>query len=324
MKRTIKNCCLFFTSILLIVICFHVEKANTGEPLTNAIAYEIDDITGMELVFVKGGCFLMGDTFGDGIYNEKPVHEVCVDDFYIGKYEVTNSEFEQFINETGYRTKAEKKGTSPGLSEKGIDDFGEKSGINWRHPLWPSDNITNKMNHPVVQVSWGDAYQYIRWLNKICWLKKQRLRYRFPTEAEWEFAARSRGKEYKYSWGNGALSGNIADQSLIRYCSIYEVCGGYDDGYVYTAPVGSFSANDLGLYDMSGNVWEWCSDRYDDKYYGTGPKNNPLGAGYDKLYKVARGGSWYYVQRYSRASNRDFYSGDSRNFDVGFRLVVTP
>ncbi|MCP4996404.1 MAG: SUMF1/EgtB/PvdO family nonheme iron enzyme, partial [Gammaproteobacteria bacterium] len=155
----------------------------------NPEAYK-EPATGMEFVLVKGGCYDMGDTFGDGDDNEKPVHEVCVDGFYIGKYEVTVGEFRRFVNETGYRTDAD---TGGGMYVWTGNKWEKESGRGWRSP-----GFSQTDNHPVVGVSWNDAQKYINWLNR-----KSGKSYRLPTEAEWEYAARSGGKRYKYSWGNG-------------------------------------------------------------------------------------------------------------------------
>jgi formylglycine-generating enzyme required for sulfatase activity len=171
-------------------------------------------------------------------------------------------------------------------------------------------------NHPVVCISWNDAQAFKEWLSR-----SSGKSYRLPTEAEWEYAARSGGKSYKYSWGNGAPSGNIADKSLKRRFSDLAIWDGYDDGYVYTAPVGRFQANNLGLYDMTGNVWEWCQDWYGEKYYSESPKDNPQGPN-SGTYRVLRGGSWCYFPRLVRAAYRFWGGPGSRDFTSGFRLAV--
>ncbi|MBI3813805.1 MAG: formylglycine-generating enzyme family protein, partial [Nitrospinae bacterium] len=220
-----------------------------------------DPLTGM--VFVKGGCYQMGDTFGDGDSDEKPVHEVCVDDFYMGKYEVTQRQW------TGIM------GSNPSYF-KNCDDC------------------------PVEQVSWDDIQEYINKLNQ-----KTGNKYRLPTEAEWEYAARSGGRSEKYSGGNNIDS-----------------VGWYDkNSGSKTHPVGQKEANGLGLYDMTGNVWEWCSDWYADDYYRKSPKNNPRGADSGQ-YRVLRGGSWNYGPRFLRASDRDGFVPTGRYSYVGFRLSL--
>ncbi|RMD51774.1 MAG: hypothetical protein D6828_06735 [Nitrospirae bacterium] len=197
-----------------------------------------DPITGMEFVLVKGGCFDMGDTFGDGDSDEKPVHEVCVDDYYMGKYEVTQGQWKKIM------------GDNPSYFKEGD-------------------------NYPVENVSWNDTQVFIKRLNK-----KSQYTFRLPTEAEWEYACRSGGKKEKYA-------GFSQKSELFRYANFW----GQDDGYKYTAPVGSFKQNGLGLYDMSGNVWEWVQDVYNFDAYKSHALRNPIyersGSG-----RVIRGGSW--------------------------------
>jgi len=237
-----------------------------------------DAATGMEFVLVKGGCYEMGDTFGDGYRDEKPVHEVCVSDFYIGKYEVTVGGFRKFVNDTGFRTEAER---DDGCFVYKVDKWERDRNKNWRDPGFSQDD-----RNPVVCLSWNDAKALADWLKG-----KTGKDYRLPTEAEWEYAARSRGKNYKHSWGSGGPAGNVADMSFKRQFPNWSIWWeGYDDGYVFTAPVGAFPSNEIGLYDMTGNVWEWVSDWYDEDYYKNSPKNNPQGPGSGNI-KVLRGGS---------------------------------
>ncbi len=274
----------------------------------NPEAYK-EPATGMEFVLVKGGCYEMGDTFGDGKKDEKPVHEVCVDGFYIGKYEVTVGEFRRFVNDTGYRADAD---TGGGMYVWIGNKWEKQSGRGWRSP-----GFSQTDNHPVVGVSWNDAQKYINWLNR-----KSGKSYRLPTEAEWEYAARSGGKRYKYSWGNGSLSGNIADEAANRKFN-WTIWEGYDDGYAYTAPVGSYRSNMTGLYDMTGNVWEWCQDIYSKDAYRKHQRNNPVyrGSGSNR---IDRGGSWGSKPGSLRASFRGSYTPDYRRGTLGFRLARTP
>lgn len=223
-----------------------------------------DAITGMAFVKVVGGCYQMGDRFGGGRNNEKPVHEVCVDDFYIGKYEVTQGEYEKIPD-----LKIE-------YSRIGSD-------------------------YPVEGVSWNDVQIYIDKLNNSSGKK-----YRLPTEAEWEYAARSGGKKEKYSGGD-----------VIDDVAWYE--GNYD--YISHA-IGTKKANGLGLYDMSGSVLEWCADWYSESYYDISPKLNPKGPSSGNT-RVVRGGNWFSSPKSTRSSYR---SGkhSSKDFDsAGFRLAFS-
>ena len=279
-----------------------------------------DPTVGMELVPVKGGCFQMGDTFGDGQSDEKPVHEVCVSDFAMGKFEVTVGQFRRFINATGYRTDAENN--SGGKNGCWAQEFvAEKE---WDYREWaswrkPNKYQENEENHPVSCVSWNDAQEFIKWLNG-----KSGANYRLPTEAEWEYAARAGSGERNY-WGNSkdAACGyaNVADQTKfgggISWYNKHEC----SDGYPYVAPVGSFKPNGLGLYDMMGNVWQWTGDWYDKEYYGSSPRSNPHGPSSSSS-RVLRGGSWDSDPPRVRAAIRYGDGPANRRSYLGFRLVA--
>lgn len=274
-------------------------------------AEEKDQVTGMEFVFVKGGCFQMGDTFGDGISIEKPVHEVCVDDFYMGKYEVTVGQFKQFVNDTGYKTGAERGKGCYGWTGS---EWENSSSRNWRNT-----GVSQEDNYPVVCVSWSDSNEFINWLNR-----KTGKNYRLPTEAEWEYAARSRGKKEKYA-------GSDDVDSVAWY-------GGNSEER--THPVGMKAPNGLGLYDMSGNVWERVQDWYGDysnsmrwnvwewlqAWYGGysySPRNNPKGPSSGEK-RVIRGGSWHPLPKYVRTTTRGRKYPAWWAYTIGFRLVRNP
>lgn len=271
-----------------------------------------------DMVFVKGGCFEMGDPYPqetrlDGDADEKPLHTVCVGDYYMGKYEVTRAEFAEFVDETGYITEAE--GGIGCVIMFGGRVWQEDKGLYWALLKQGDD-------HPVACVTWNDADEFIKWKKE-----KTGLKYRLPTEAEWEFAARSRGKVYKYSWGNGEPSGNIADESVKRALpdifpeSTY--WKGYDDGFVFSSPVGSFKPNELGLYDMCGNVWEWMRDYYDVEYYKKSPRDNPEGNKTDGT-RVRKGASWTDDYRHQRIANRSRSYQNRARSELGFRLAMDP
>lgn len=235
------------------------------------------------MTLIPAGSFIMGSN--DGFDNEKPPHEVYIDAFYMDIHEVTVAQFKQFVDATGYKADSEKEG-------KQDEDT-------WRHDTDGKLIDRDRMNHPVINVSWNEAQAYAKWAGK-----------RLPTEAEWEYAARSGSKGYKYSWGNGDPVGKKGDN--LGWPS-------YDDGYRYTAPVGSFEPNEFGLFDMTGNVMEWCADWYDPSYYAISPKQNPKGPESGAM-RVSRGGSWLGVPD-SRCA---FRSGDKpaeRASYVGFRCA---
>lgn len=255
-----------------------------------------DPSTGMEFVFVKGGCYEMGDTFGDGVAaREKPVHNVCVNDFYMGKYEVTVGQFRTFVQDTNYRTEAEKGDGCYVWSGSKWDKDGSKS---WRSPGFSQDD-----NQPAVCVSWNDTQAFNEWISR-----KGGKSYRLPTEAEWEYAARSGGKKEKYA-------GMSNDSGLGDY-AWYNANSGSK-----THSVGGKTPNGLGLYDMTGNVWEWCQDWYGEKYYAESPKDNPRGpsSGQDR---VLRGGSWFDEPLVVRAASRNGTGPAARFYSLGFRLSL--
>lgn len=260
------------------------------------------------MVRVQGGCFMMGDIFNDASSSAKPVHEVCVDDFLIAKYEVTIGEFRQFVNRTGYRTDAEREDGCHAWTRSGR--LIKSKEWNWRNPNFPQT-----ARDPVVCMSWNDANEYISWLNK-----KEGKNYRLPTEAEWEFAARSRGKEYKHSWGNKEFSGNIADEATKKGISGFPTWDGYNDGYPFTSPVGSFKPNELGIYDMSGNAYEWTADWHQYNYYSRSPKDNPKGSDSGR-YKILRGGGWDLLPERAETTHRYWNIPGGRAVCIGFRLA---
>ena len=223
----------------------------------------------IEMVFVKGGCFQMGDTFRDGGEDERPVHEICVEDFYLGKYEVTQAQWKAVM----------------GNNPSGFNDCGDDC--------------------PIENVSWDDVKGFIEKLRD-----KTGKRYRLPTEAEWEYAARSGGMGAKWS---GTNDGN----ELTHYAWFAE------NAEKRTHPVGQKKPNSLGIYDMSGNVSEWVMDRYDEKYYKQSPKENPRGPE-SGGYRVLRGGIFYDIARHTRTTSRDEYPQSYRISCVGFRLVMVP
>ena len=294
------------------------------EPVAGEIWKE--PVTGMEFVWVPEGCFEMGQTeaekqylikeAGDETYrkyynDELPRHRVCVDGFWMGKCETTRGQFRKFVKDTGYRTDAEKKGNARIFNKETDWKWKELSGYNWKKMGYDQDDA-----HPVGCVSWNDAAAFAKWLSG-----KSGKNFGLPTEAQWEYAARG-GVEAMRFWGDGesdaCLYANAADKGHGWPNSF--PC---DDGYEFTAPVGKYKPNPFGLYDMLGNVWEWCADRYGENYYSNSPEKNPQGPSKGG-YRVLRGGSWFNLHRYVRCGYRSRNSPDYRDSNNGFRLVALP
>ena len=252
-----------------------------------------------DMVYVEGGTFTMGATSeqgSDANSYEKPTHQVTLSDFYIGKYEVTQQLWEYVMKYSG--TAADGSSMSAYASDVWL-------GSN------PSSSHGVGIYYPAYYVSWGDVVNiFIPRLNRITGKT-----FRLPTEAEWEYAARggNKSKGYKYSGSN-----TIGDVAWNRVNS-YELGSSSPD--YGTHQVGTKSPNELGIYDMSGNVWEWCSDWYSSSYYSSSPSINPTGPTSGSN-RVLRGGSWINDAQYCRVSYRHSDSPDDRGFNgVGFRLV---
>ncbi len=271
-------------------------------------------VDGLEYVWIPPGEFEMGcATAVDSECNgdEQPAHHVrLTKGYWLGKTEVTVAAFRKYVESTGYRTDAEKEGSASAFSGT---EWEEKAGASWRSP-----GFEQGAEHPAVDVSWNDAEGYCRWSGG-----------RLPTEAEWENAARGGHEGWKYVWGNGGTpqdggkkQANVADESAKRIYPgwPWPIFAGYDDGYANTAPVGSFEGNDYGLKDVAGNVWEWCADWYDEKYYERRVGEDPVGAG-DGKYRVLRGGAWGYSPGFLRLSCRFRFTPANRSVSFGLRCA---
>ena len=303
------------------------------------------------MVWIPGGIFVMGNDFGPP--DEAPRHVVALDGFWMDAHEVTNRQFQAFVDATGYVTTAERQpeftSLQPGVdadqlaileeynqpgsicslqlnSEDDIDPVkGPYSwwdyviGASWKHPAGPDSDLADLMDHPVVHVSWRDANAYCEWAGKS-----------LPTEAQWEYAARGGHEGRVYPWGNtrnpeGAWLQNIWQGNFPLENTLA-------DGFKNTSPVGQFPANDFGLFDMSGNVWEWCSDYYQPDYYARSPLKNPPGPkeSFDPqephiIKRVQRGGSFMCSEQYCigyRVASRMKGEEDTGAFHTGFRCVV--
>ena len=250
------------------------------------------------MVLVEGGTYMMGNNAGNK--DEQPTHKVSLDNFYIGKYEVTNKDFKKFVDATGYLTDAEKPDTvrlKKNLPPRGINNGTWKTGSSGMEiPLGDSMK-------PVSNISWFDAMEYCNWLSKVTGKK-----FRLPTEAEWEYAAKggSKCKDYNYAGGN----------------NLDEVAWYVGNSDAKSHAIGQKMANELEIYDMAGNSREWCSDWYGDTYYRTSPEMNPPGPEQGKQ-RVLRGGSWGSQKDRMRISYRNSDLPYNSAADFGFRLAIS-
>ena len=317
-------------------------------------SHEKLDVNLKEMVLIPGGRFSMGGDDDQAWRDEYPKHMVVVDSFWMDVHEVTNAQFSAFVEATGYLTTAEKavdweeikKELPPGTPKPDASQLAPASlvfvpadkpvslldvsqwwqwrqGANWRQPEGPGSSIVGKDNHPVVHVSWFDAVAYCDWVGK-----------RLPTEAEWEYASRGGLTDAVYAWGNEDLRSGKPKANTWEGAFPYR--NDKSDGFYFTAPVQSYQANNYGLYDIAGNVWEWCADLYHEDYYKTlagKTTHNPQGpkTSYDSnepyaLKRVSRGGSFLCHDSYCsgyRNSMRMKTTPDTGSMHTGFRAVVS-
>ena len=341
-----KICNMVMVGLFLLVLlgCKPSENTNTSEPkipIRNDSGVKTDFKT-ERMVWIPPGSFDMGSTKNQ---DEQPVHKVKLDGFWIGKYEVTNEEFSEFVKDSGYKTIAERKPDPKDFPTIPVEEFknikagsivftppGEDipverlkhhnafmawwkyvDGASWRFPEGSNkEGVEEKSNHPVVHIAWYDAREYCNWLTR-----KTGIKHRLPTEAEWEYAARGGLKGKEYIWGDeqepeGQVMANIWQGRFPRENT-------KKDGYYTTAPVGKFPPNGYGLFDMAGNVWEWCSDWYMPNYYRNSPVSNPQGP--NESYDPNEPGQWKRVQRSGSFLCTDLYCGA---FRPSQRMKTTP
>lgn len=340
--------------VVLLAGCGKEEPA----PVEVKVKPEAPRIEGM--VWVPGGKYLMGSY--SGMPNEQPAHEVDLDGFYLDETEVTNAQFQKFVDATGYVTLAERPMTAAELAQIPAEQrpkearfgsilFQKTEGAvpldqpvwwrmeyeaNWRQPGGPGSSVEGKDDHPVVCVTYGDAVAYAKWAGK-----------RLPTEAEWEYAARGGLEGRKYEWGNDPLPPEEGSKPSDWRCNIWQGYFPYKDfgtdGHAGTGPVKSYQPNGFGLFDMTGNVWEICSDYFGADYYAASERKNPQGpsatsgAQTGVEVHVMRGASWRIHRSYGpspapgappilefRVSTRNEASTDTATNDVGFRCARNP
>jgi formylglycine-generating enzyme required for sulfatase activity len=229
---------------------------------------------------------------------------------------VTRGQFRHFVNDTGYKTDAE-KGAKPGAS--GWNPDTKEFGFNEQH-CWRNVGFEQSDEHPVVSVSWNDAVAFCKWLSR-----KEGKSYRLPTEAEWEYACRA-GTTTRYFSGDDPETlgkvGNVGDATAKVKLPNWKSTIKASDGYVFTSPVGSFHPNAFGLYDMHGNAWQWCSDRYGAEYYAASATDDPTGPDAGDA-RVFRGGSWFDGPSSARSADRGWSAPGDRDCSAGFRVART-
>ena len=268
-------------------------------------------VIGMEFVYIPPGEFMMGNRNGDE--DEKPVRRVRITKgFYFAAHEVTLRRFRVFVEAAGYSTEAERGDGAYGWTGS---KWEKRRDFNWRNP-----GFTQGDDHPVVCVSWNDAQAFCKWLSR-----KEGVACRLPTEAEWEYACRA-GTTSAYWWGDDPDGGkgccNAADQTAKMKLPGRAVFN-WPDGHKFTSPAGSFKPNGFGLYDMHGNVCEWCADWYDEGYYGNGPEEDPSGPATGTT-RVLRGGSWFSEPRFCRSADRGRLTPGDAGSNSGFRVLLLP
>ncbi|MEC7477634.1 MAG: formylglycine-generating enzyme family protein [Bacteroidota bacterium] len=292
------------------------------------------------MVWIEGGEFVMGADAEDheALPREKPRHLVELSGFFMDVHEVTNEQFAEFVQSTGYVTVAEREiETEQGVLEPGsmvfekpkeifgLRDHGQwwrwETGANWRHPEGPQSSLNDRRDHPVVHVAYEDAVTYAAWRN--C---------RLPTEAEWEYAARSKGRDVRYPWGNE--SPLVGDVKCNIWDGVFPTVNYAMDGHVGVAPVMTYPPNEMGIWDLGGNVWELCEDWYAPDTYQRSDKTerrDPKGVpeSFDPMEpmvpkKVMRGGSFLCNEGYCssyRVTARMPVAFDTGTSHIGFRCV---
>jgi len=274
---------------------------------------------------IPAGPFSMGtdDPRGYASDGEGPVHDVELSAFRMGIHTVTNDQFAAFVEATGHRTTAEEFGTSfvfvgllpddfpPTRAVVGAPWWREVAGADWRHPEGPQSDLVGRGSHPVVHVSWYDATAFCGWAGA-----------RLPTEAEWERAARGSEEGHHFPWGDDREPAGEHRMNVFQGDFPHHDTGA--DGWVGACPVGSFAPNDFGLYEMTGNVWEWCADWFGRDYYRRSPRVAPPGPASGQA-RVMRGGSYLchesYCWRY-RVDARSSNTPDSSTGNIGFRVAA--
>jgi sulfatase modifying factor 1 len=324
-----------FVPAIVVGLCLGFTSLLADEPAKPAEVTE--DWHGVTFVRIPAGEFIMGseeapvDLANAGIKvlddyftadDEGPSHRVKISAFQMGKYELTRGQFRLFVEATGYKTYSEKDPEGGWGLNRQLQRFELSPIYNWTNAGFPQTD-----DHPVVNVTWMDAMAYCQWVTKEYSKRQQKRVCRLPTEAEWEYACRA-GTTTRYATGDTPCGisgvGNVRDASLERELPNLDYVKyppfSFDDGAAFTSVAGKYKPNAFGLYDMHGNVWEWCSDWYDEKYYASAPAADPTGPDSGTV-RVLRGGSWFNGPLFVRSANR-LYVSVFRGDNLGFRVVL--
>ncbi len=324
MRKSVFRWAVFVGLVLIGIGLFpmFMSRGAQSEP-GGGLSLDLGNKMTMKLARIPSGKFKMGsDERQNGHEYPEFRHEVTISKpFFMGITPVTVDQFAAFVKNTGYKTDAEKEGWANAMTVvEGVTFPRRTGGLSWR-----KTSFKQKGDHPVVNVSWNDAQAFCKWLST-----KSGKAVHLPTEAQWEYACRA-NTQTAYPWGDNPNDGkgwaNGADQSYKKLFpdppgSTWDFFA-WDDGFVFTSPVGNFKANNLGLYDMIGNVWEWCSDGYG--FYEKVPVKDPTGSPEGKggiTIRVLRGGSWSCLPEGCRSASRFHCYPTGRSEDFGFRVVV--
>lgn len=339
-NKNINYKALVYLSLFIIYSC-REKQVKVEETLKVVVQKQNVDTIPSGMRWVPSGSFGMGSN-DPKFTDARPIHSVKLDGFLMDEHEVTNAEYEKFVKETNYITVAERKVNPSDYPEadpsklvpgSGVFTPPSKSvtlddplqwwkfvpGADWRHPTGPGSTINGQPNNPVVHICYEDAIAYCKWCNK-----------RLPTEAEWEYAARGgSNKQTEFYWGNELTPGGKWVANI--YQGNFPSTNSGDDGFIGIAPVKSYAPNSYGLYDMEGNVWEWCNDFYKPDYYLHSPVKNPKGPTESNdpdepntIKRVQRGGSFLCSDQYCiryREGSRGKGEVTSGSNNLGFRCV---